>query len=188
MPTPKKEKMVEELRQRIARATIAVSADYRGLTVPQMDQLRRRMRSAGIELKVVKNTLTRLAAERAGKPVLTELIEGPTALAFGYDDFLTVVRAFSDYLPTAPASFSIRGIYLDGQILPPRELAELVWLPSREVLLAQVAGQLQSPLATLAGLLEAPLAELAGLLQAITAQLPGLLEARAHQLEAGDGA
>jgi large subunit ribosomal protein L10 len=183
MPTPKKEQMVEELRERIARSTIAVAADYRGLTVPEMDQLRRKMRSAGIDLKVVKNTLTRLAAERAGKPALSELMAGPTALAFGYGDIADVARAFSDYLPKAPATFSVRGFHLDGRILPAPELIELAKMPPREVLLAQVAGQLQSPLATLAALLEAPLAELARLLEAMASQLPSLLEARARQLE-----
>jgi ribosomal protein L10 len=136
MPTPKKERMVEELRERIARITIAVGADYRGLTVPEMVQLRRKMRSAGVELKVVKNTLTRLAAERAGRPVLNELIEGPTALAFGYGDIM-----------------------------------------------AQLAGQLQSPLATLAALLEAPLTTFAGLMQATQQELVTLLETRARQME-----
>jgi large subunit ribosomal protein L10 len=184
MPTPRKEKLVEELQDRIARSVIAVGADFRGLTVPQMVQLRRRMRAGGVDFKVVKNTLTRLAAERAGKPALSHLLEGPTALAFGYDDFMAVVRTFNEYLPTAPPSFTVRGVYLDGQVLPPNELVELARLPSREVLLAQVAGQLQSPLATLAGLLEAPLIELAGLLQATQRDLLALLETRAQQLEA----
>jgi large subunit ribosomal protein L10 len=183
MPTPKKEQMVEELRERIARSTIAVGADYRGLTVPEMDQLRRKMRSAGVEFKVVKNTLTRLAAERAGRPVLNELIEGPTALAFGYGEILDVVRAFNEYLPKAPPSFSVRGFYLGGQILPAHELTELAKLPPKEVLLAQVAGQLQSPLATLAGLLDAPLAAFLGLMQATQQELVALLETRARQLE-----
>ncbi len=183
MPTAKKEQMVEELRERIARSTIAVGTGYRGLTVLEMEQLRRRMRGAGIELRVVKNTLARLAAERAGKPTLAQLIEGPTALAFGYGDIMAMARAFSEYLPTAPPAFSIRAVYLEGQVLPGRELGELARLPSREVLLAQVLGQLQSPLAMLAGLLQAPVAELARLLEAMANQLPGLLEARARQLE-----
>ncbi|KPK47755.1 MAG: hypothetical protein AMJ77_02055 [Dehalococcoidia bacterium SM23_28_2] len=184
MPTPKKEQMVEELRDRIARSTIAVGADYRGLTVPEMDQLRRKMRNAGVEFRVVKNTLTRLAAERADRPILNELIDGPTALAFGYGDIMEVVRAFNEYLLTAPASFSVRGFYLEGQVLPARELAELVKLPPKEVLLARVAGQLQSPLATLAGLLEAPLSTFLGLMQATQQELVGLLETRARQMEA----
>ena len=183
MPTPKKEQLVEELRDRIARSTIAVGADYRGLTVPEMVQLRRKMRSAGVELKVVKNTLTRLAAERADKPILNELIEGPTALAFGYGDIMDVARAFSEYLPKAPASFSVRGFYLEGQILPARELVALATMPPREVLLAQVAGKLQSPLANLAALLEAPLVTFLGLMQATQQELVGLLETRARQME-----
>ncbi len=184
MPTPRKEKLVEEIQDRIARSVIAVGADYRGLTVPEMVQLRRRMKAAGVDLKVVKNTLTRLAAERAGKPVLAQLLDGPTALGFGYDDIIAVARAFHEYLPTAPSTFTVRGVYLEGQVLPPTELAELVRLPSKDVLLAQVAGQLQSPLATLAGLLEAPLTELAGLLRATQHELVTLLETRARQLEA----
>jgi len=183
MPTPKKEQLVEELRERIARSTITVGADYRGLTVPEMVQLRRKMRSAGVELRVVKNTLTRLAAERAGKPVLNELLEGPTALAFGYGDIMDVARAFSEYLPKAPASFSVRGFYLEGQILPARELLELAKLPPKEVFLAQVAGQLQSPLATLAALLEAPLTTFLGLMQATQQELVALLETRVRQME-----
>jgi large subunit ribosomal protein L10 len=183
MPTPKKEQMVEELRERIARSTIAVGADYRGLTVPEMVQLRRKMRSAGVELKVVKNTLTRLAAERADKPLLHELIEGPTALAFGYGDIMDVARVFSDYLPKAPAAFSVRGFYLDGQILPARELGELAKMPPREVLLAHMAGQLQSPLATLAALLEVPLITFVGLMQTTQQGLVALLETRARQME-----
>ena len=184
MPTAKKEKLVEELQDRIARSVIAVGTDFRGLSVPQMVQLRRRLRAAGVDFKVVKNTLTRLAAERAGKPVLSQLLDGPTALAFGYDDITAVARALSEYLPTAPPSFAVRGIYVEGRVLPPEELAGLVSLPSREVLLAQMAGQLQSPLATLAGLLEAPLTELAGLLQTTQGELLALLETRAQQLEA----
>lgn len=183
MPTAKKAQMIEELQERISRSTIAVGTNYRGLTVPEMDQLRRRMRAAGVELRVVKNTLTRLAAERAAKPALAQLVEGPTALAFGYGDILAVARAFSEYLPTAPPAFSIRAVYLDGQVLPGRELGELARLPTKEVLLAQVLGQLQSPLATLAGLLEAPVAELARVLESMASQLPTLLEARARQLE-----
>ena len=183
MPTAKKAQMIDELQDRITRSTIAVGTGYRGLTVLEMDQLRRRMRAAGIELRVVKNTLTRLAAERAGKPTLSQLVDGPTALAFGYGDILAVARAFSEYAPTAPPAFSIRAVYLDGQVLPGRELGELARLPTKEVLLAQVIGQLQSPVAVLAGLLEAPVTELARLLDAMANQLPGLLEARARQLE-----
>jgi large subunit ribosomal protein L10 len=185
MPTPKKEQMVEELRERIARSTIAVGADYRGLTVPEMVQLRRKMRSAGVELKVVKNTLTRLAAERAGKAGLNELLEGPTALAFGYGDIMEVARVFGEYLPKAPPTFSVRGFYLEGQILPARDLVELAKLPPKEVFLAQVAGKLQWPLAILLALLEAPLSTFLGLMQATQQELVGLLETRARQMETG---
>src|SRR3989304_7274834 len=93
MPTEKKVQTVVELRDQIARSTIAIGAEYRGLTGAEMVQLRRQMRQAGIELRVVKNTLFRRAAEAAGKPHLAELVQGPTAIVFGYSDVITPARA-----------------------------------------------------------------------------------------------
>ena len=184
MPTQKKVEEVAGLRERIERATIVVSADYRGLSVKEMDQLRKRLRAAGLEVRVIKNTLLKLAAEQAGQPDIVRIVEGPTALALSYGDAIEAAKALTEYAQTAPPLFALRGGYLDGQVVSAADLRELVRLPARPVMLAQLMGQLEAPLAGLLALLEAPLRELALLLESAVSELPGLIEARARQLEA----
>jgi len=183
MPTQKKIESVADLRDRLQRASLVAAADYRGLTVKEMDQFRRRLRAAGLEVKVIKNTLLRLAAGDAGHPSVVRLAEGPTALAFSYGEIVEAAKALSEYAQAAPPAFTLRGAYLDGQVVSPEDLRELVRLPARPIMLAQVLGQLQSPLAAFLGLLESPLQELSLLLQSALSELPGLLESRARQLE-----
>jgi len=185
MPRPEKVRAVEELKERLQRATLAISTGFTGMTVAEMNELRRRLRQAGLELKVVKNTLLRLAAEQAGRPQVVQVVEGPTAIVFAYGDPVEGAKALDEYARTAPPAFVVRGAVLDGSVLAPQDLKELVSLPPRPQLLAEVAGRLQSPLATLVGLLEAPLQELALNLQSLLAELPSLIEARARQLEDG---
>jgi large subunit ribosomal protein L10 len=187
MPTQKKIDQVEYLKQRIGRATIAVSADYRGLRVQEMDQMRKRLRAASIEVKVIKNSLLRLAADQTGVPELMQIVEGPTALVIAYDDPIEAAKAITEYAQSAPPTFSLRGAFLDGRVVSAADLRDLVRLPPRPVMLAQLAGQIQAPLATLSGLLESPLRELTSLLQSALSELPSLLEARARQLEATQG-
>lgn len=184
MPTQKKIDTVADLKDRIQRATITIAADYRGLRVQEMDQLRRRLRAAGLELRVIKNTLLNLAAQEAGHPDLMRIVEGPTALALAYADAIEAAKALTEYAQTAPPTFALRGAYLDGQVVSAADLRDLVRLPARPVMLAQILGQLQGPLAELVGLLDSPLNELSLLLQNALAELPGLIEARARQLEA----
>ena len=183
MPTQKKIDQVQDLKRRMERATITVSADYRGLRVQEMDQMRKRLRAASIEVKVVKNSLVRLAADQTGAPELMQIVEGPTALVIAYDDPIEAAKAITEYAQSAPPTFALRGAFLDGQLVSAADLRELVRLPPRPVLLAQLAGQLQAPLAVRSGLLEAPLGELTSLLQSALGELPGLIQARARQLE-----
>ncbi len=183
MPTQKKIDTVASLRERLQRASIVVSADYRGLTVKEMDQLRRRLRAGGVEVTVVKNTLLRLAAQEAGRPDLMRIVEGPTAVAFSYGDFIDAARVLAEYAQSAPPTFALRGAFLDGQLLSAADLRDLPRIPPKPVLLAQFLGQLQSPLAGLLGLLDTPLRELSLLLQAALSELPGLIESRARQME-----
>src|SRR3990170_625313 len=184
MPTQKKIDQVEDLKQRIERATLAVSADYRGLRVQEMDQMRKRLRAASMEVKVVKNSLLRLAADQTGAPELMQIVEGPTALVIAYDDRREAAKAITEYAQSAPPTFSLRGAFLDGHVVSAADLRELVRLPPRPVMLAQLAGQLQAPLATFSALLESPLRELTSLLQSVMSELPGLILARVRQLEA----
>jgi len=188
MPTQKKIDTVADLKERIERATLLASADYRGLRVKEMVEMRRRLREAGLDVRVVKNTLLRLAANESGQPELLEIIEGPTALAVSYGDVIEAAKALSGYAQGAPAGFGLRGGFMDGRVLSAQDLRDLVRVPPKPVLLAQFMGQLQSPLAGFVGLMEAPLRELVGLMQSLLSELPGLVEARARQMqEAGIG-
>jgi large subunit ribosomal protein L10 len=184
MPTQKKIDAVADLKGRIERATLLVSAEYRGLRVKDMQELRRRLREGGVEVRVVKNSLVRLAAEQAGQPDLVRIVEGPTALAITYGDIIEAAKAVTGYAQSAPAGFGVRGGFMEGQVLTVNDLRDLVRIPPRLVLIAQLMGRLQSPLAGLVGLLDAPLRELTLLLQTLLGELPGLVEARARQLEA----
>lgn len=184
MPTQKKIETVEELAERIGRCTIAVSTEYRGLSVSEMVRLRRQLREAGIEMRVVKNTLFRLAAEQAGRPDLASLAEGPTAIAFAYGDIIAPAKVLVEYQRTARNAFAVRKAFSDGQMLSAKEIEELATLPSREVLAGRLAGSLQAPVARLAGLLASCLVNPAGrLFFDRMFRLRGLLEARAAQIE-----
>ncbi len=185
MPTQKKIDTVADLKDRIERATLVASAEYRGLRVKEMDEMRRRLREGGIEIKVVKNTLLRLAATESGRHDLMDIIEGPTALAMSYGDIIDAAKALSAYAQGAPQGFALRGGFMEGRVLSAQDLRDLVRIPPRPVLLAQFMGQLQSPLAGFVGLMDAPLRELSGLVHSLLSELPGLIEARASQLEAG---
>jgi large subunit ribosomal protein L10 len=184
MPTQKKMDSVAELKARIEKATLIAGTEYRGLRVKDMQTMRRAMRQGGLEVKVVKNTLLKLAAEEAGQPDLMQIIEGPTALAFADGDVIEASKALTGFLQGAPAGFAIRGGYMDGAVLTLADLREMVKIPPRPVLIATLMGQLQSPLAGFIGLMDAPLYELSGLVRVMLSEFPGLIEARARQLEA----
>jgi len=183
MPTQKKMEAVQELQSLIERSALTISSDYRGLRVQEMEQLRRRLRAANVELKVIKNRLLQLAAQAAAKPDLVRIVEGPTALAFAHGDIIEAAKTITEYAQTAPGQFAIRGAFLDGQILAAEDIRDLVRLPAKPVLLSEILGRLQSPLTAFVSRLEGPLQELSLLLQSALSELPGLIEARARQLE-----
>src|SRR3990172_2210170 len=133
---------------------------------------------------VVKNPLLRLAANQAGRPALSGIVQGPTAIAFGYGEMVAAVKVLTEYIRASRLPVTLRGACLDGQVVPGAAVEELASLPPRPILLAQVVGGLEAPVAGLLGLLEAPLAFLVQMLEAIPRPLVSLLEARAQQLEA----
>jgi large subunit ribosomal protein L10 len=173
MPTAKKEADVAELQDMVGRSIVAISTMYRGMSVSEMTALRRRMREAGVDIRVVKNTLLRIAAERAGKPDLINIVDGPTAIVFGYDDIAQPAKAVTEYVRTSRSALTITGAYLDGRLMKPAEVSDLATLPSRETLIAQFVGGMQSPIATFSSLITSVVREFAG-----------LIDARAQQLEA----
>lgn len=172
MPTPRKAAMLAEITDRMERASIAISADFRGLTVAQLTELRRALRPANVEVKVVKNTLATMAAEKAGRPEMSKILEGPTAVAFGFGDPVAPVKALTEHLRAKRLNITIHGGWLEGQVLDRAGVESIATLPSREQLIADVVGKLQSPLYNFAGLLQASMRNFAG-----------LVEARAKQLE-----
>ncbi len=173
MPTARKEQQVEELQDLVSRATIAISTGYRGLSVAEMMTLRRRMRDAGVEVRVVKNTLLKLAADRAGQPKLAELGTGPTAILFGYGDVSAPAKAVQEYVRTARNALTVNSAYMDGQVLSANQLGDIANLPSREQLLANFMGGLRSPVAAFASLLQGTIQQFAGLIDARASQLEG---------------
>jgi len=172
LPTEAKIQRVDVLRDKLERCSIAVAADYTGLSVNEMTDLRRRMRAAGIEFTVVKNTLTYLASEAAGRPQLKDIVQGPTVLAFGYDDPQDVAKALADYIRTTRSALAIRGAVMgDGPVLPTNDVTRMANLPSKPLMLATLMGQLQSPMQRLLGVLNGPLRNLDALLQARIQQI-----------------
>ena len=187
MPTERKRRQVQELEERLSRCTIAIATDYTGLSANEMTQLRKQLRERGIEYRVVKNTLLWIAADAANRPQAKSVVQGPTALALGYGDPAEVAKALSDYIRAARSSLAVRGAELDGKALSAAEVSSLATLPPKEVLVAQLLGQLQAPPANLIGVLSLPMAGLLGVLSAPLAALTGLLQARVRQLEGAGG-
>ena len=160
MPTPAKIERVAELKDKLERCSIALTAGYAGISVNNMTDLRRRMREAGVEFVVVKNTLANLAADAAQVPQFRGIVEGPTAIAFGYDDPVDTARAVNEYIRATRSPLTVRGAVLtDGPTLAPAEVDRLASLPPRPQMLANLLGQIQSPIQRLLGVPERPVAE-----------------------------
>ena len=157
MPTQKKEQAVAEIRRLIESATVTISADYTGMSVSAMTDLRRVLRETEVEFHVVKNRLAYLAADEAGKPLLKEILEGPTGIAFGFDDPVAPAKALVDFISATRSPLKIKGAVLDDRRLTAEEVSALAVLPSKEELIARLMAQLQSPITRLASVLNAPL-------------------------------
>jgi large subunit ribosomal protein L10 len=184
MPAPRKLQIVEELKEQISRSTIAIGAEYQGLRVTEMGQLRHQLKAGGIELRVIKNTLLRLAAAAAGRPEVGELAEGPTAIVFGYDDAVEAAKVVTAYVRSAKNAFVPRRAFMEGRLLSPRDLSDIASLPPRPVLVGRLAGSVQAPMWRLAQLLASTIAHpTSQLLNSEVVRIAGLLEARARQLE-----
>ena len=167
-----KERVVAELAKRLADAQTLMVADYRGLTMPEIDELRSRLLEAGARFTVVKNTLTKLAAEQAGTTDVLELIEGPTAIAFldAEGDPVAVAKVLNE-AARATDVLVIRGGVLEGTVVGDGEIKRLATLPPADVLRAQLAGAVVAPLTTVVGLFAAPLRDLVGVIDARIRQL-----------------
>ncbi len=173
MSREKKTQLIEELQEALTKCSISILTDYRGLATPEITDLRRRLRESGSEYKVVKNTLARLAAERAGEDALVDSFDGPIAIAFGYEDITTPAKVLAGYIRDSGTSLSIKGGFLDGRLLTSEEVMTLSTLPSREILIAMVLGQMKAPISALVNCLASPISGAIRVLQARIKQLEG---------------
>ena len=172
MPTQAKIDQVSELKDKLERCSIAVTATYTNIGVNEMTELRRRARAAGVEFLVIKNTLMHLAADAAQRPQLKEIVNGPTAVAFGYDEPVDVARTLNEYIRSTRSALTFQGAVIgDGPALPAADVERLATLPPRAQLVATLLGQFQAPLYRLLGVLNGPLQGFGGILQARIQQL-----------------
>jgi large subunit ribosomal protein L10 len=167
-----KERVVAELTERLRTTETLVVADYRGLTMPQIDELRTKLIEHGARFAVVKNTLTRRAAEAAGSDALLALLDGPTAIAFleSEGDPVAVAKALVDAARDTRV-LEVRGGLLEGRPVEAADIESLAKLPPFEVLRSQVLGAITAPLTAIVGLFTAPLQDLYGLIDARIEQL-----------------
>src|SRR6186997_1726027 len=167
-----KEKIVAELAEKLKDTPTLFVADYRGLSVTEIDDLRTKMIEHGARFTVVKNTLTRRAAEAAGNDALLAMLEGPTAIAFieADGDMVAVAKALSDAAKSTRI-LAIRGGILEGSAIGEAEVQNLATLPPLDVLRGQVVGAITAPLMTVVGLISAPVRDLLGLIDARIEQL-----------------
>jgi len=166
-----KERVVAELAERLRASDTLIVADYRGLTMSEIDGVRSELLRHGARFSVVKNTLTKRAAEQAGVPSIVELLEGPTAIAFVLEgDMVAVAKTLNDTARQTKV-LSLKGGLLQGQPVSAEEVQKLAALPPADVLQSQVLGAVIGPLNAIVGLFTAPLRDLVGVLDARITQL-----------------
>ncbi len=173
MAREKKTQIIDELQEQLLKCSVGILTDYRGLSTAEITGLRRQLREAGIGYRVVKNTLARFAAERAGRSDLAGLFDGPVAIAFGYGDIIEPAKVLANYIRASKSSLSIKSGFLSDRLLTLEDVKTLATLPSRDVLLAKVLGGIQSPIVSFITLLTSPMRGFMGILQARIEQLEG---------------
>lgn len=141
----KKERVVS-LSDQISRSKVAVVSDYRGLSVKELTELRRKVQEVGGDVTVAKNTLIRrVINDTEGMPAIDEILKGPTALVVGYEDPVAPVKALMDFLKANKKEQEVRGGILDGKVVNIDEIKQIATLPSREEMIAKLMGSMQSP-------------------------------------------
>jgi large subunit ribosomal protein L10 len=169
MPTAEKTESVAALAQKMSQADAIYLADFSGIDVASVTELRRTLREAGVEYHVVKNRLAKLAASDAGLSSLERYLEGPTAMAFVQEDPVAPAKILQGFIDRG-GKLAIKTGLVDGQVLTAEAVAQLAKLPSREELIGKVVGSVQSPLYGLSAVLNGLLRGLVGALAAIKDQ------------------
>lgn len=169
MPTAEKAASINEIRERLGRAKTLVIAEYRGLNVKEVTELRAKTRAAGVELKVLKNTLTARAAVEVNINGLEKYLEGPNGFAFGYEDPVSAAKVLSEYAKTHD-KLVIKGGVLEGKVIDANAVKYLADLPSREVLLSQMLRGMQGPISGLVNVLQGTIRNVVYALDAVRKQ------------------
>lgn len=149
-----KEAKVKELADKLQRAQAAILTSYIGITVEEDTELRKKMREAGVEYKVIKNTLTLRAAKELGYGDIEKYLEGPVAIAFGYEDPTAPARVLADFAKTHK-KIELKAGIVQGEVFDTAKVVELSQIPPREVLLAKLLGSFKAPLSNLVYLINA---------------------------------
>ncbi len=173
MPTQKKIETVEEYTQKFKNAKSIFMADFGGMNVAQANKLRRSFREANVEYKILKNTLAKRSFEDAGIEGIDQILSGMTGFAMSNDDPVTPIKIIKDFnksLPKDKKGLVVKGCLFEGKVFGPEKADELANLPSREVLLAQLLGMLQSPMSKLLGTLQGTGQKLVGTLESLKNQ------------------
>ena len=165
MPTQRKVESIADLTDKLSRTQMTLVTDYRGLTVAEITELRKKLRETGAELIVAKNTLTLIAAKETGYEALEQFLSGPTALAFAFQDAAKTAKAINDY-NKGPKKLVVRGGMLGKSTLAANALDQVASLPTREQVLAQIVGGVSAPVAGVVGVINAAISNVLYVLQA----------------------
>jgi large subunit ribosomal protein L10 len=171
MPTEAKREAVTELADRIARSTIIIATDFSGLGVNSLTELRRQLREAGVEYRVVKNRIAAIAAAEAGVEPFKDILEGATGVVFGYGDAVAAAKALDEFVKQTRSTMQIRSGIMDGQPITPAQVLALAALPPRDQLIARLLGQMNGPITGLVSVLSGTIRALAIVLQRRSEQL-----------------
>lgn len=174
MATEKKEQLVAEFQETMSKCSVGILTDYRGLTMAEMTDLRRKLRAANIEYHVIKNSLAQIAAKNLGKEELVPKFTGPMAVAFGYGEVPETARVLTDYIKAAKSILTIKGGFFENIVLDAQGVEKLSKLPSKEVLIAQVIGGIQAPLY---GIVNVLAGTMRGIMNVLNARIKQLEEA-----------
>ena len=170
LATPQKEAIVSELTDQLSRSALTIVTDYRGLSVTDLQNLRAQLRPLQAEFRIAKNTLARRAANAIELEGLDEVLEGPTALMFAYDDVAQPAKVIRDFVRTSRV-LEVKGAVLEGSVISAERVEAIADLPSREELIAKVVGGVAAPLYGLVNVMSGPARSLAYVLQARANQL-----------------
>lgn len=169
--TSEKQALVEELKEKLSNTKGAVLTNYRGLNVAQDTKLRRKLREAGVEYRVVKNTMMRIAAQEAGLEGLDESLEGPTAIAMSFTDPVAPAKVISDFVKENKLqALEVKAGVVEGKVIDAQGVKALASLPPREVLIAKALGSMQAPIVGIVNVLQGSIRNLVYALDAVRQQ------------------